>query len=72
MRPNTLAEAIERVDAGEPQDIALAEFVDSFLSAPDAKAKFASIEREPEAHGRCAAECTRRRDGRIPCQAASA
>ena len=48
MRPNTLAEAIERIRAGEPQDIALAEFVDSFLSAPDAEAKFASIEREPE------------------------
>lgn len=47
MRPNTLAEAIERIRAGEPQDVALAEFVDSFLSAPD-EAKFASIEREPE------------------------
>ena len=36
MRPNTLAEAIERIRAGEPQDSALAEFVDSFLSAPTA------------------------------------
>ncbi len=47
MRPNTLAEAIERIRAGEPQDIALAEFVDSFLLAPDAAAKYASIEPEP-------------------------
>jgi hypothetical protein len=47
MRPNTLAEAIERIRAGEPQDIALAEFVDSFLLAPDADAKYASIEGEP-------------------------
>jgi hypothetical protein len=48
MRPNTLAQAIERVRAGEPQDVALAEFVDSFLLAPDADAKYASIEGEPE------------------------
>lgn len=47
MRPNTLAEAIERIRAGEPQDIALAEFVNSFLVAPDADAKYASIDREP-------------------------
>lgn len=47
MRPNTLAEAIERIRAGEPQDIALAEFVDSFLSAPQ-EAKYAAIEGEPE------------------------
>lgn len=48
MRPNTLAEAVERIRAGEPQGFALAEFVDSFLSAPDAAAKYASIAREPE------------------------
>ena len=48
MRPNTLAEAVERIRAGEPQDFALAEFVDSFLSGPDTAAKFASIAREPE------------------------
>jgi len=28
MRPNTLAEAVERIQTGEPQDIALAEFVE--------------------------------------------
>ena len=34
MRPNTLAEAIERILAGTPQDNALPEFVDSFYLAP--------------------------------------
>jgi hypothetical protein len=48
MRPNTLAEAIERIRLGEPRDIALAEFVDSFLSARDSDEKFASIEQEPD------------------------
>ena len=48
MRPNTLAEAIERIRAGEPQDIALAEFIDSFSLAPDAGARYASIEQEPK------------------------
>lgn len=47
MRPNTLAEAIERILAGEPRDLALAEFVDSFLSACDADARYTTIEREP-------------------------
>jgi hypothetical protein len=47
MRPNTLAEAVERVRAGQPQDVALAEFVDSFLMAPDDRARFAAIEVEP-------------------------
>jgi len=51
MRPNTLAEAIERIEAGEPRDIALAEFIDSFLSAPGAGAKYASIEQEPKRTG---------------------
>ena len=30
MRPNTLAEAVERIQAGLPRDAVLAEFVDSF------------------------------------------
>jgi hypothetical protein len=51
MRPNTLAEAVDRVRAGEPQDVALAEFVDSFLSAPDERERYAAIEREPERSG---------------------
>jgi hypothetical protein len=51
MRPNTLAEAVERVTAGEPRDVVLAEFVDSFLLAPDADAKYAQIEHEPARTG---------------------
>jgi hypothetical protein len=47
MRPNTLAEAIERVQAGEPQDVALVEFVDSFLLASDSDARYATLEQEP-------------------------
>jgi hypothetical protein len=47
MRPNTLAEAVERIRAGEPRDEMLVEFVDSFLLAPDAAARFAAIEQEP-------------------------
>jgi hypothetical protein len=51
MRPNTLAEAVERVRAGEPRDEMLAEFVDSFLLAPDARARYATIEQEPARTG---------------------
>jgi len=51
MRPNTLAEAIERIQRGEARDVALAEFVDSFLAAKDAHGKYASIEQEPEKTG---------------------
>jgi hypothetical protein len=47
MRPNTLAEAVERIEAGVPQDVALAEFVDTFDLAPTIDAKFETIEREP-------------------------
>ena len=47
MRPSTLAEAIERVRGGEPYEVALAEFVDSFLSALDSGAPFAAIETSP-------------------------
>ena len=47
MRPDTLAEAIERIQAGEPQDVALAEFVDTFLMAPDVAARYATLEQEP-------------------------
>jgi hypothetical protein len=48
MRPNTLAEAVERIEAGVPQDVALAEFVDTFDLAPTVDAKYATIEREPQ------------------------
>jgi hypothetical protein len=47
MRPNTLAEAVERIEGGIPQDVALAEFVDTFDLAPTIDAKYATIEREP-------------------------
>jgi hypothetical protein len=47
MRPSTLAEAVERIRAGEPKDEMLAEFVDSFLLAPDAAARQATIKAEP-------------------------
>ena len=47
MRPNTLAEAVERIEGGVDQDAALAEFVDTFDLAPSIDAKYATIEREP-------------------------
>jgi hypothetical protein len=47
MRPNTLAEAVTRISAGEPQDVVLAEFVDAFLTAPNKDAQYAAIELEP-------------------------
>jgi hypothetical protein len=47
MRPNTLAEAVERIEGGIPQDVALAEFVDTFDLAPTIDAKYATIECEP-------------------------
>ena len=34
MRPSTLAEAVETIEAGSPQDVVLAEFVDTFDLAP--------------------------------------
>src|SRR5689334_4899210 len=51
MRPNTLADAVERVRAGEPQDEMLAEFVDTFLLAADADARYAAIETDPQRSG---------------------
>jgi hypothetical protein len=47
MRPSTLAEAVERIQAGDPHDLALSEFVDTFLLAPDNDARFTAIEQEP-------------------------
>src|ERR1700754_2458221 len=51
MRPNTLAEAVERISAGEPQDVVLAEFVDTFDLAKSDQDRYASIEREPKLTG---------------------
>jgi hypothetical protein len=47
MRPSTLAEAVERIQRGESQDEALAEFVDTFSLAPDLDARYATIDQEP-------------------------
>jgi hypothetical protein len=51
MRPNTLVEAVGRIRAGEPWDVALAEFVDSFALAPDDEARYAAIDLEPPQSG---------------------
>jgi hypothetical protein len=51
MRPSTLSEAVERVRAGVSQDLALAEFVDGFLLAPDDRARLAALESEPQQTG---------------------
>jgi hypothetical protein len=47
MRPNTLAEAVERIQTGAAQDSALAEFVDTFDLAPTSEARYATIAEEP-------------------------
>jgi hypothetical protein len=51
MRPNTLAEAVERIQAGSPRDVELAEFSDTFDTAPTDQDRYASIEREPTITG---------------------
>ncbi len=43
MRPATLAEAIQRVLDGTPQEKALPEFLDTFYLAPTADAQLASL-----------------------------
>jgi len=51
MRPNTLAEAVERIQAGSPREIVLSEFVDTFDLAKTDHEKFAAIEHEPNLTG---------------------
>jgi hypothetical protein len=51
MRPNTLAEAVERIRAGSARDGVLAEFVDTFDLAKTDQDRYASIEREPQLTG---------------------
>ena len=51
MRPNTLAEAVESIEAGSPRDVILAEFVDAFDLAKTDRDRYASIEREPKLTG---------------------
>jgi hypothetical protein len=47
MRPNTLAEAIARIQSGVAWDVALAEFVDTFDLTATSEARYATIEEEP-------------------------
>jgi hypothetical protein len=51
MRPNTLAEAVQRIQAGSEQDVVLAEWVDAFDLATSDADRYASIEPEPERTG---------------------
>jgi len=51
MRPATLAQAIERVIAGEPQHVALPEFLDTFYLARSPEARFAALMDRPPASG---------------------
>src|SRR5580704_14573148 len=51
MRPNTLADAVERIEAGSARDIVLAEFVDMFDLAKTDDDRYSSIEREPTLTG---------------------
>jgi hypothetical protein len=47
VRPKTLAEAVERIQAGVAQDVALAEFVDTFDLAPTSETRYMVIAEEP-------------------------
>jgi hypothetical protein len=51
MRPNTLADAVERIQAGSAWDDALAEFIDTFDLAKTDRDRYVSIEREPKLTG---------------------
>lgn len=51
MRPSTLAEAVETIQAGSPRDAVLAEFVDTFDLAKTDGDRYGSIEREPKLTG---------------------
>jgi hypothetical protein len=51
MRPNTLADAVDIIEAGSAQDVILAEFVDTFDLAKTDQDRYASIEREPKLTG---------------------
>ncbi len=47
MRPNTLTEAVERIQIGASQEETLAEFVDTFDLAPTNAARYMTIAEEP-------------------------
>jgi len=51
MRPATLAEALERIVAGQPREKALPEFLDTFYLAPTDAARMKTIADEPQLTG---------------------
>jgi|SRR6185437_10651898 hypothetical protein len=51
MRPNTLAEAVQRIEAGAARDAVLAEFVDTFDLAKTDRDRYASIDCAPNLTG---------------------
>jgi hypothetical protein len=51
MRPNTLAEAVENIQAGAAREVVLAEFVDTFDLAKTDQDRYVSIESEPNLTG---------------------
>ena len=51
MRPSTLADAVDRIQAGSARDVELAEFVDTFDLAKTDRDRYASIEWEPNLTG---------------------
>ena len=51
MRPDTLADAMESIQAGSAQDVVLAEVVDTIDLATTNEDRYASIEREPKLTG---------------------
>jgi hypothetical protein len=51
MRPGTLAEAVQAIQAGSARETVLAEFVDNFDLAQTDQDRYASIEDEPKLTG---------------------
>ena len=51
MRPATLAETIERIMDGEPQEKVLPEFLDTFYAAPTAELQLAAMSDVPPVSG---------------------
>ena len=51
MHPNTLFEAVERIRTGSPQEVVLAEFVDTFELAKTDRDRYLAIEGEPKLTG---------------------
>jgi hypothetical protein len=51
MRPSTLAEAVQTIQAGSARETVLAEFVDNFDLAKTDQDRYTSIEEEPKLTG---------------------